>query len=122
MFTTVPVAAEGGTARREVIAGRVVGAQPDQRIVVYARSGVGLWWVQPLTTKPFTTINPDATWNNTIHLGIEYAALLVQPEYRPPDTTEVLPRPGGEVIAVATVKGTGAYVPAPLKRLTFSGY
>jgi len=118
----VPVAAEGGSERLEMIAGRVVGAQPDQRIVVYARSSVGVWWVQPLTTQPFTAIGADATWSNTIHLGIQYAALLVQPGYRPPDTTEVLPRPGGDVIAVATVKGTGTYVPAPLKRLTFSGY
>ena len=121
-FTTVPVAAEGGSERLEMIAGRVVGAQPDQRIVLYARSSVGVWWVQPLTTQPFTAIGADSTWSNRIHLGIEYAALLVRPGYRPPDTTEVLPRPGGDVIAVATVKGTGTFVPAPLKRLTFSGY
>ena len=41
--------------------------------------------------------------------------------FRPPDTAEALPKPGGSVIAVATVKGTGTDAQAP-KVLTFSGY
>ena len=57
------------------IGGRVTGARPGQRIVIYTKSGV--WWVQPLTAQPFTTVEPDGTWKNTIHLGMEYAALLV---------------------------------------------
>jgi hypothetical protein len=121
-FTTVPEAAEGGSERLELIAGRVVGARPDQQLVLFAKSSVGVWWVQPLTAQPFTAINADSTWKNRIHLGVEYAALLVRPGYRPPATTEVLPKPGGEVLTIATVKGSGTFVPAPVKRLTFSGY
>ena len=122
VFNTVPDAAQGGSEKLALIAGRVVGARPGEQIVVFAKSGVGIWWVQPLTAEPFTAIASDGTWKNTIHLGIEYAALLVQAGYRPPPTTEVLPKPGGDVVAVATVKGRGEFVPAPLKRLTFSGY
>ena len=88
--------------------------------MLFARSGV--WWVQPLTVEPFTKVEPDSTWKNRIHLGTEYAALLVEPGYRPPDTTEVLPRPGGGVIAVASVKGAGDFAHRPKKILRFSGY
>jgi hypothetical protein len=121
-FTTVPAAAEGGADDLALIAGRVGGARAGERIVLFAKSGNGVWWVQPLIAEPFTTIAPDSTWKNTIHLGTEYAALLVRAGYRPPATTEVLPKPGGEVTTVATVKGSGELVPAPRKQLTFSGY
>ena len=104
-FTAVPPAAAGGSDRTLRIAGRVTGAAPGQRIVLYARSGH--WWVQPLTVQPFTTVQPNGSWENTTHLGTEYAALLVDGGFRPPDTTDALPKPGGSVIAVATVKGTG---------------
>src|SRR3954469_19929141 len=73
-FTAVPIAAEGGSDRRGVIAGRVTGARDGQRIVIFARSSVGVWWVQPLTVEPFTPIQTDATWRSEIHLGVEYAA------------------------------------------------
>jgi hypothetical protein len=102
------------------IVGRVNGHQPGQQIVLFAKSGV--WWVQPFTVHPFTTIEADASWRNTIHPRTEYAALLVEPGYRPPATIEVLPKTGAGVVAVATVKGTGGYVEHPRKRLTFSGY
>jgi hypothetical protein len=121
-FTTVPNAEPGGAEKLAPIAGRVVGARPGERIVVFAKSDVGVWWVQPLASEPFTTIESDGTWTSKIHLGVEYAALLVQPAYRPPATADVLPRPGGDVVAIATVKGRGDFVPAPAKRLTFSGY
>ena len=118
-FTTVPPAAAGGSDRTIRIAGRVSGAAAGHRIVLYAKSDV--WWVQPLTVQPFTTVQPNATWENKTHLGSDYAALLVDGSFRPPDTTESLPRPGGSVIAVATAKGTGSYTEVP-KVLTFSGY
>jgi hypothetical protein len=121
-FTTVPAAAEGGPDRLAVIGGRVVGAKRGQQIVLFARTGVGVWWVQPLTVQPFTAIDRDSTWKSTIHLGMEYAALLVHPGYRPPATTEVLPKPGGDVSAVAVVRGTGAFERPAAKLLTFSGY
>src|SRR5262245_16812413 len=117
-FTTVPEAGSGGSERMVKIAGRVTGAAPGQRIVLFAKSGV--WWVQPLTAEPFTVVRPDSTWENTTHLGTEYAALLVDATFRPPDTTDTLPQ-GGAVRAVATVKGSGSFTTAP-RVLTFSGY
>jgi hypothetical protein len=88
--------------------------------VLFARNES--WWVQPVVTRPFTTIESNATWKNTTHLGIEYAALLVEPGYNPPAIIESLPRRGGDVIAVVTTKGSGTYTPLPRKTLTFSGY
>ena len=116
----MPVADVGGSEKLAPVAGRVTGARPDQKVVLFAKSGV--WWVQPLTVQPFTDIDANASWKNTIHLGTEYAAVLVDASYRPPATTDVLPQPGGPVIAVATVKGTGDFVPGPRQTLMFSGY
>jgi hypothetical protein len=117
-ITTVPEAGSGGSERTARIAGRVTGAAPGQRIVLYAKAGV--WWVQPLTAEPFTTVRPDSTWENTTHLGTEYAALLVDATFRPPDTAATLPG-GRSVLAVTTVKGTGGVSLAP-RVLSFSGY
>jgi hypothetical protein len=119
-FTVVPEAAEGGSEKLSAIEGRVTGARPGQRIVLFAKSVV--WWVQPYGNQPFTDIGADGTWKNTTHLGAEYAALLVDDSYRPPSTLEQLPAPGGSVAAVATVKGPGEIVRKPRKALTFSGY
>ena len=76
-FSTVPPAAAGGGATRSAISGRARGARPGQQIVLFAKGGV--WWVQPLTAQPFTRIAADGSWTSTIHLGTEYAALLVEP-------------------------------------------
>jgi hypothetical protein len=119
-FSTVPEAGDGGSDRLGRIAGRVAGARPGQRIVLFAKSES--WWVQPLNTQPFTTIEPNATWTSTIHLGTDYAALLVEPGYHPPATVESLPRPGGDVVAVAATKGSNTYAQRRRKALTFSGY
>src|SRR5262245_52230019 len=119
-FVLVPEASPGGSDRVAPISGRVTGARADQQIVLFAKSGV--WWVQPLTLRPFTTIESDSTWKNIIHLGTEYAALLVDPGYRPPATTDVLPKPGGPIAAVATAKGTGSLEQRPRRTLMFSGY
>jgi hypothetical protein len=121
-FSTVPPAAAGGSDRVAAIAGRVTGADSGDQVVLFAKNDAGVWWVQPLATQPFTTIASDSTWKSNIHLGVEYAALLVRASYRPPATTEALPEPGGDVVTVATVKGTGAFVPKSRKLLTFSGY
>jgi len=119
-FTTVPLADAGGSEKLAPIAGRVTGARPGQQLVLFAKSGV--WWVQPLTVQPFTGIDAGGAWKNTIHLGTDYAALLVEPGYRPPATTDVLPQPGGPIIAVAMAKGAGDFVQRPRQTLTFSGY
>ena len=118
-FSVVPPAAEGGPDRLELVAGRVTGARADQRIVLFARAGV--WWVQPTRAEPFTTIQSDATFSSSIHLGTEYAALLVKPEYNPPQTTEVLPSEGGDVVALKTVAGQKSEQTDP-KTIQFAGY
>lgn len=121
-FTKVPVANQGGADVLDNIEGRAAGARPGQQIVLYAKSQ-DLWWVQPTTARPFTSIQADSRWKASIHLGSEYAALLVEPEYVPSDTMEALPSPGAGVVAVAVTRGTGPEIPpTPVKKLQFSGY
>jgi hypothetical protein len=120
-ITAVPEAAPGGPARTERIAGRVKGAKKGQRIVLFARSGT--WWVQPSGKMPFTTIRQDTTWESATHMGTEYAALLVDPGYSPPKTTDALPGRGNGVVDVATRAGRAPAHPAPAsKKILFSGY
>ena len=102
-FTKVPFAGEGGPDKLDTIEGRVFQALPGQQIVLFARWGP--WWVQPLANQPFTKIQPDSTWKSSTHFGTEYAALLVDPEYRPRPITDALPSEGAGVIAVAITKG-----------------
>lgn len=116
-FTRIPQADEAGRDKHDIIEGNVTGGRAGQQIVVYARSGT--WWVQPLVNQPFTKIQSNAKWTNATHLGSEYAALLVEPNYHPPATTDTLPTPGGDVAAVAIVKGQSS---PPSKMLQFSGY
>ena len=116
-FTRVPQADEGGREKHDIIEGRVTGARAGQQIVLYARSGT--WWVQPLASQPLTKIQSNSKWSNATHLGTEYAALLVEPGYRPPATTNVLPAAGGAVSAVAITKGASS---PPSASLRFSGY
>ena len=120
-FTTIPKADAGGPGVLAAVEGRVKGARPNQRIVLFARSDQG-WWVQPFRSRPFTDIDRDSTWKNSIHLGQEYAALLVEADYRPPATAESLPEPGGGVVAVARAPGSGKFVPPAPKTIAFSGY
>jgi hypothetical protein len=120
-FTTVPKADAGGPGVLADVAGRVTGAQPNQRIVLFTRSDEG-WWVQPFRSRPFTEIERDSTWKSAIHLGQEYAALLVDTDYRPPATAESLPELGGGIAAVARISGTGQFVAPPPKTIAFSGY
>jgi len=120
-FSRLPKADEGGSESRAIIEGRVTGAQPGQKIVLFARSGAGLWWVQPFANQPFTAIQTESRWENSTHLGTEYAALLVGPGYSPPETAEKLPAKGGAVVAVATAKGEASLRPVS-RTLHFSGY
>ena len=120
VITEVPPAAEGGPGRVTRIAGRVQGAGPHDRIVLFARSG--LWYVQPYLLQPFTAIGADGTWSSSIHFGQEYAALLVREGFEPPVTLEALPGVGGYVVAVARVRGTGKASGPPARTVDFSGY
>jgi len=118
-FTRLPAAGQGSPDLTDTIEGRVTGAQPGQRIVLYARSGV--WWVQPLAAQPFTAIQSDFKWKNSTHPGNAYAALLVDAGYNPPLTVNVLPQKGGRVEAVATAEEP-SLAPLPSTRLLFGGY
>jgi signal transduction histidine kinase len=103
-FSVVPWAETGGTMRLDTIEGRVFNARPEQRVVLYTRSGN--WYVQPFADQPFTKIEANSNWQSPTHLGTEYAALLVEPGFVPPAETSVLPNKSETVIAVAVVRGT----------------
>jgi hypothetical protein len=118
-FTRLPPAGEGSPTLFGAIEGRVAGARPGQKVVLFARSG--LWWVQPFGERPFTAIQPNSTWKGSTHPGSAYAALLVDPGYRPPLTLNDLPQTGGLVRAIARAEGPMLAHPA-LTMLNFSGY
>jgi hypothetical protein len=117
-FTTIPEAREGGPEATTQIAGRVTGARPNERIVLFAKSEQ--WWVQPAADKTFTPIQQNSTWNSSTHYGWEYAALLVEPGYRPPLRASTLPA-GEGIRAAAVVKGRQG-PPLVFKTLRFGGY
>jgi hypothetical protein len=108
--------------KTDISDGRVTGARAGQRIVLYAKTD-GRWGLCQQSDQPFTNIESDGRWKALVHLGLQYAALLVDPTYNPPQQTESLPIVGNGVVALAVVNGEG---PAPLlpspKTLNFSGY
>jgi hypothetical protein len=116
-FTRIPQADGNGRDKHDIIEGKVTGAQPGQQIVLYSKSGD--WWLQPLVSNPFTKILKDSKWRNATHLGTDYAALVVDPGYRPPPSTGTLPATTGLVAAIAVTKGAKT---APSASLQFSGY
>ena len=108
--------------KTDIMEGRVTGARPGQRMVLYAKTD-GRWGVCRQPGTPFTNIETDGRWKGSVHLGIQYAALLVDPTYDPPEQTESSPIVGNGVVALAIVNGEGAapVLPSP-KTLNFSGY
>jgi hypothetical protein len=108
--------------KTDMTEGRATGARPGQRIALYAKTD-GRWGLCAQSGQPFTNIESDGRWKASVHLGIEYAALLVESTYDPPEQTESLPIVGNGVVALAVVNGEG---PAPVlaspKTLNFSGY
>lgn len=118
-FTRVPQSTSGDPEKLDIIQGRVEGAKPGQQIVLYVKRNN--WWIQPLANAPFTKIQPDSTWINSIHVGQEYAAVLVDQGYSPQAEIDDLPKPGNMVSAVSTSKDfPSAVVVSPT--LTFGGY
>jgi hypothetical protein len=108
--------------KTDIIEGRVTGARPGQRIVLYAKTD-GRWGVCQQSDQPFTNIDSDGRWKASVHLGLQYATLLVDPTYDPPQQTESLPSLGNGVVALAVVNGEGPTpVLPPPKILNFSGY
>lgn len=118
----IPVAGVGGASTMAPIRGRVKGAKPGQRVVLYAKSG--LWWVQPFGNRMFTEIRSDGSWQNETHLGSDYAALLVEPGYVAPKKAADLPQEGNGVVVLVTQAGRkdSTPVPSPSVPLHFSGY
>ena len=120
-FTDVPPAYDGGLDVMKTLSGKVVGARSDQHVVVYAESE-GRWWVQPTVPSTNESAAP-ADWQGQTHPGFEYGALLVDAGFTPPQSIEHLPEVGGQIVAVATVPGTGSYQASTQPRmLHFSGY
>jgi hypothetical protein len=122
VFSEVPAENSDAPEQAPIMAGRVTGSRAGQRIVLYARTD-GRWTVQQYAGEPFTKIGNDGRWEGSTQLGSDYAALLVEPGYRPPELTESLPAVGPGVAALAIVndRGTAAVVPSP-KTINFSGY
>jgi hypothetical protein len=108
--------------KTDMTEGRATGVRSGQRIALYAKTD-GRWGLCRQSGHPFTNIDTDGRWKALVHLGIQYAALLVDPTYNPPEQTESLPIVGNGVVALAVVNGDG---PAPVlpspKILNFSGY
>src|SRR5882757_582842 len=96
--------------KTDIIDGRVTGARPGQRIALYAKTD-GRWGVCRQSGQPFTNIESDGRWKASVHLGLQYAALLIDPTYNPPEQTESLPIIRSGVMALAVVNGKG---PAPV--------
>lgn len=101
-ITNLPLAQPGDAHVLTTIGGRAIGAQPNQVVILYARAE-STWYVQPFADQPFTAIQTDGSWKNLTHPGMQYAALLVGPDFRPPPRTDVLPANG--VLASAVTKG-----------------
>lgn len=121
-FTQVPGGSTGGPESKGVLAGRVTGYKPGQRMVLYARSG-NRWWIQPYARAPYTEIKPDGTWSAEIHLGMTYAAALVTGNELQKAVPSDLPKVDESVLAVATVQGVQAHFPEGIaKHLRFAGY
>jgi len=108
--------------KTDITEGRVTGARPGQRILLYAKTD-GRWGICRQSGQPFTNIETDGRWRASVHLGIQYAALLVDPTFVPPEQTESVPIVGNGVVAMVVVNGEGAapVLPSP-KILNFSGY
>jgi hypothetical protein len=100
-LTTVPPWDSGGPDKMGTIAGKVTGDCKACKVVLYSHGDV--WHVQPYEESS-TPIQKDKTWTNRIHLGTEYAALLVLADYEPLSQTDVLPT-GSSILASKTEPG-----------------
>src|SRR5262249_38707005 len=106
VFSRVPAATQEAPGKTDTIEGRATGVRPGQRIILYSKTD-GRWGLQSRSGQPFTNIESNGQWRTSTQLGIEYAALLVDPTYNPPEQSEFLPNVGTGVAALAAVKGQG---------------
>jgi hypothetical protein len=108
--------------KTDIVDGRATGARPGQRVVLYAKTD-GRWGLCRQSGQPSTNIEADGRWKASVHLGTQYAGLLVDPTYNPLEQTESLPIVGNGVVALAVVNGEGPAPVLPSPRiLNFSGY
>jgi hypothetical protein len=122
VFSKVPQSDPEAQNRNATVEGRATGFRPGQRIVLYIKSN-GRWGLQRPSGQPFAKIANNGRWTGSTGLGTEYAALLVDPDYSPPELTETLPMVGSGVAAVTVAKGIGPEPELPSrKKLSFSGY
>src|SRR5437660_9808034 len=120
-FSKVPQSDPEARNKNDTVEGHATGVRPGQQIILYIKRD-GRWGLQRSSGQPFTKIANNGRWSSPTDLGTEYAALLVDSNYNPPELTEALPIVGAGVAAVAMVKGAGPApeLPSP-KKLSFSG-
>ena len=119
-FSKVPIATSGGPHTSGVIEGEIEGAQTGQKIVLYAKAHS--WWLQPSVEQPLTDFDSHGHWSSKTHLGMKYAALLVDSGYQPKLIVDNLPTMGDGVRAVAVVDGITGDNTAKPQILHFSDY
>jgi len=78
----ITVTASGNLARGEV--GPSSFCNASYKVALYAKTDI--WYVRPFTDTPDVQINPDCTWQSTIHPWDQVAAHLVLASYSPPAT------------------------------------
>jgi len=119
-ITRVPPAGAGSDTWG-TIAGLVRGVNVEAcKVVIFAYGDT--WYVQPLANSPYTSIGSDGKWETGIHLGFEYAALLVKSSYKPSATTDTLPKVGGDVLAIAKATPNQSGSSPAVKTIHFSDY
>jgi hypothetical protein len=99
-ITVVPPWDPGGPEEMSTIAGKVTGDCKQCKVILYSHGDI--WYVQPYKNETATSIEPDGTWTNEIHLGTDYAALLTRSDYVPLSQTGTLP--AGRAILASAVK------------------
>ncbi len=85
------------------------------RVVLWAKTDI--WYVQPFTDQPFTTICSDGTWRNAMHPWDRAVALLVDESYAAGSTRFTHP---SEDLGVLSWDEWPE--PRPDRTLEFSGY
>ncbi|HEY0944052.1 MAG TPA: hypothetical protein VGD81_02255 [Opitutaceae bacterium] len=114
VFTVVPpYDAERRLRGRQHIAGMISGeVAPGWVVVVYRRNERGIWIIQPSITDR-GGLHADGTWAATTNSGTNYAVLLVDADYIPPDYVGALPAVGEGVISRAIAFEARSAIPAP---------
>ena len=89
--------------KTDAVDGCVTGARPGQRLVLCAKTD-GRWGLCQQTFQPFTNIESDGRWKASVHLGLQYAALLVDPTYDPHEQSLLF---GGKRLDIGRNPGKG---------------